>query len=167
MNILVKHPRSGLLPTVLYDRNCCILTIKGTSQPKLTKEGPSGEGKETVINTNVVMDSEAMSGLRDPSVFSWLLRAWSMVIMPMRCDFNGKKASADSEERSVSAGIRHLHRSPGQEDTKVVRQGQVDSYYGRFCEMVEMGLQGRVIDLDEVGLEHEADDEKEQKARYE
>ena len=69
----------------------------------MTKEGPSGEGKETVIKTNVVMDSEAMSGLRDPSVLSWLLRAWSMVIMPMRCDFNGKKASADSEERSVSA----------------------------------------------------------------
>src|SRR6218665_524497 len=45
-------------------------------------------------------------------MFSWLLRAWSMVIMPMICDFNGKKASSDSEERSVSAGSRHLHRSP-------------------------------------------------------
>src|SRR6218665_366283 len=55
MSIIVKHPiyRSGLLPTVLYDRNCRILTIKGTSQPKLTKEEPSGEGKETVIKTNV------------------------------------------------------------------------------------------------------------------
>jgi len=35
----------------------------------LTKEGPSGEGKETVIKINVVMDAEAMSGLRDPSVY--------------------------------------------------------------------------------------------------
>ncbi|PGH38994.1 MAG: hypothetical protein CRN43_11775 [Candidatus Nephrothrix sp. EaCA] len=46
-----------------------VFTIKGTSQPKLTKEGPSGEGKDTVIKTNVVMDAEAMSGLRDPSVY--------------------------------------------------------------------------------------------------
>lgn len=87
--------------------------------------------------------------------------------MPMRCDFNGTKASADSEERSVSVGSRHLHRSPGQEDTKVVRQGQMDSYYERFCETVAMGLPGRVIDLDVAGLEHEADDEKEERARYE
>ena len=89
--------------------------------------------------------------------------------MPMRCDFNGTKASADSEERSVSVGSRHLHRSPGQEDTNVVRQGQMDSYmyYERFCETVAMGLSGRVIDLDVAGLEHEADDEKEERARYE
>src|SRR6218665_524533 len=90
-----------------------------------------------------------------------------MVIMPMRCDFNGTKASADSEERSVYVSSRHLHRSPGQEDTKVVRQGQMDSYYERFCETVAMGLPGRVIDLDVAGLEHEADDEKEERARYE
>src|SRR6218665_1134140 len=30
-----------------------------------------------------------------------------------------------------------------------------------------MGLPGRVIDLEVVGLEHEADDEKEERARYE
>src|SRR6218665_2856567 len=54
-----------------------------------------------------------------------------------------------------------------QEDMKIVRQGQMDSYYERFCEIVEMGLPGRVIDLDEVGLEHEADDEKEERERYE
>ena len=54
-----------------------------------------------------------------------------------------------------------------QEDMKIVRQGQMDSYYERFCEIVEMGLPGRVIDLDEVGLEHEVDDEKEERARYE
>src|SRR6218665_3179524 len=90
-----------------------------------------------------------------------------MVIMPMRCDFNGTKASADSEERSVSVGSRHLHRSPEQEDMKVVRQGQVDSYYERFCEMMAMGLPGRLIDLDVAGLEHETNDEKEERARYE
>src|SRR6218665_1023662 len=67
----------------------------------------------------------------------------------------------------MSVGSRHLHRSPGQEGTKVVRQGQMDSYYERFCETVAMGLPGRVIDLDVVGLEHEADDEKEERARYE
>ena len=61
MNILVKHLRS--------DSNCRIYNQGGTSQPKLTKEGPSGEGKDTVIKTNVVMDPEAMSGLRDPSVY--------------------------------------------------------------------------------------------------
>ncbi|PGH37173.1 MAG: hypothetical protein CRN43_22745 [Candidatus Nephrothrix sp. EaCA] len=76
-------------------------------------------------------------------------------------------ASADSEEGSVSVGSRHLHRSTGQEDTKVVRQGQMDSYYERFCETVAMGLPGRVIDLDVTGLEHEADDEKEERVRYE
>src|SRR6218665_2560658 len=63
-----------------------------------------------------------------------ILASQSMVILPMRCDFNGTKASADSEERNVFAGIWHLRRSPGQEDTKVVRQGQMDSYYERFCE---------------------------------
>src|SRR6218665_1017835 len=100
-------------------------------------------------------------------ILRYILASQSIVIMPMRCDFNGTKASADSEERSVSVGSRHLHRSPGQEDTKVVRQGQMDSYYERFCEMVAMGLPGRVIDLDVAGLEHEADDEKEERARYE
>src|SRR6218665_3507022 len=100
-------------------------------------------------------------------VLRYILASQSMVIMPMRCDFNGTKASADSEERRVSVGSRHLHRSPGQGDTKVVRQGQMDSYYERFCETVAMGLPGRVIDLDMVGLEHEADDEKEERARYE
>src|SRR6218665_1095970 len=92
----------------------------------------------------------------------YILASQSMVIMPMRCDFNGTKASADSEERSVSVGSRHLHRSPRQEDTKVVRQGQMDRYY----ETVAMGLPGRVIDLDVAGLKHEADDEKEERARY-
>src|SRR6218665_3037923 len=99
-------------------------------------------------------------------ILRYILASQSMVIMPMRCDFNGTKASADSEEISVSVGSRHLHRSPGQEDTKVVRQGQMDSYYERFCERVAMGLPGRVIDLDVAGLEHEADDEKEEGARY-
>src|SRR6218665_3762369 len=61
----------------------------------------------------------------------------------------------------------HLHRSTGQEDTKVVCQGQMDSYYERFSETVAMGLPGRVINLDVAGLEHEADDEKEERARYE
>ena len=51
--------------------------------------------------------------------------------------------------------------------TKVVCKGKMDSYSERFCETVEMGLPGRVIDLDVVGLEHEADDEKEERARYE
>src|SRR6218665_1277449 len=97
-------------------------------------------------------------------ILRYILASQSMVIMPMRCDFNGTKASADSEERSVSVGN---HRSPRQEDTKVVRQGQMDRYYERFCETVAMGLPGRVIDLDVVGLEHEADDEKEERARYE
>src|SRR6218665_649393 len=83
--------------------------------------------------------------------------SFGMVIIPIRCDFNGTKASADSEERSVSVGSRHPHRSPGQEDTKVVRHGQMDNYYERFCETVAMGLPGRVIYLDVVGLEHEAD----------
>src|SRR6218665_2197296 len=100
-------------------------------------------------------------------ILRYILACQRMIIMPTRCDFNRTKASADLEERSVSAGSRHLHRSPGQEDTKVVRQGQMDSYYERFCETVEMGLPGRVIDLDVVGLEHEADDEKEERARYE
>src|SRR6218665_1043672 len=100
-------------------------------------------------------------------ILRYILASQSMVIMPMRCDFNGTKASADSEERSVSVGSRHLHRSPGQEDTKVVCQGQMDSYYERFCETVAMGLPGRVIDLDVTGLEHEADDEKEERVRYE
>ena len=36
-----------------------------------------------------------------------------------------------------------------------------------FFETVAMGLPGRVIDLDVVSLEHEADDEKEERARYE
>jgi len=63
------------------------------------------------------------------------------------CDFNSTKASADSEERSVSTGRQRFHLSPGQEDMKV-RQGQIDSYYERFCETVEMGLPDRVIDLD-------------------
>src|SRR6218665_3248901 len=77
-------------------------------------------------------------------------------------------ASADSEERSVSVGSRHLHRSPGQEDTKVVCQGQMDSYYECFCETVAMGLPGRAIDLDVTGLGHETTDEKkEERARYE
>src|SRR6218665_3904005 len=96
-------------------------------------------------------------------ILRYILASQSMVIMLMRCDFNRTKASADSEERSVSVGIR----SPGQEDTKVVRHGQMDSYYVRFCKSVEMGLPGRMIDLDVVGLEHEADDEKEERARYE
>src|SRR6218665_3091556 len=100
-------------------------------------------------------------------ILRYILASRSMVIMPMRCDFNGTKASADSEERSVSVGSRHLHRSPGQEDTKVVRQGQMDSYYERLCETVAMGLPGRVIDLDVAGLKHEADDEKEERERYE
>src|SRR6218665_3897882 len=100
-------------------------------------------------------------------ILRYILASQSMVIMPMRCDFNGTKASADSEERSVSVGSQHLHRSPGQEDTKVVRQGQMDSYYERFFETVAMGLPRRVIDLDVVGLQHEADDEKEERARYE
>src|SRR6218665_2049334 len=43
----------------------------------------------------------------------------------------------------------------------------MDSYYESFCETVAMGLPGRVIDLDVAGLEHEADDEKEERARYE
>src|SRR6218665_4165904 len=76
-------------------------------------------------------------------ILRYILASQSMVIMPMRCDFNGTKASADSEERSVSVGSRHLHTSPGQEDTKVVRQAQMDSYYERFCETVAMGLPGR------------------------
>src|SRR6218665_3330867 len=101
-------------------------------------------------------------------ILRYILASQSMVTMPMRCDFNGTKASADSEERSVSVGSRHLHRSPGQEDTKVVCQGQMGSYYERFFfETVTMGLPGRVIDLDVVSLEHEADDEKEEMARYE
>src|SRR6218665_1727713 len=94
-------------------------------------------------------------------ILRYILASQSMVIMLMRCDFNGTKASVDSEERRVSAGSRHLHRSPGQEDTKVVRQGQMDSYYERFGETVAMELPGRVIDLDVVCLENEADDEKE------
>src|SRR6218665_1226046 len=100
-------------------------------------------------------------------ILRYILASQSMVIMPMRCDFNGTKVSADSKERSVSVGSRHPHRSPGQEDTKVVRQGQMDSYYERFCETVAMRLPGRVINLDVAGLEHEADDEKEERARYE
>src|SRR6218665_1432542 len=95
-------------------------------------------------------------------ILRYILASQSMVTMPMRCDFNGTKASADSEERSVSVGSRHLHRSPGQEDTKVVRQGQMGSYYERFFETVAMGLPGRVLDLDVVSLQHEADDEKEE-----
>src|SRR6218665_3899123 len=87
-------------------------------------------------------------------ILRYILASQSMVIIPMRCDFNGTKASADLEERSVSVGSRHPHRSPGQEDMKVVRQGQMDSYYERFCETVAMGLPGQVIDLDVVGLEH-------------
>src|SRR6218665_2243882 len=43
----------------------------------------------------------------------------------------------------------------------------MDSYYESFCETVTMGLPGRVIDLDVAGWEHEADDEKEERARYE
>src|SRR6218665_2987474 len=43
----------------------------------------------------------------------------------------------------------------------------MDSYYERFCETVAMALPGRVINLDVAGLEHEADDEKEERARYE
>src|SRR6218665_1337321 len=35
-------------------------------------------------------------------ILRYILASQSMVIMPMRCDFNGTKASADSEERSVS-----------------------------------------------------------------
>src|SRR6218665_2965469 len=100
-------------------------------------------------------------------IHRYILASQSMIIMPMRCDLNGTKASADSEERSVSVGSRHLHRSPRQEDTKVVRQGQMDIYYDRFFETVAMGLPGRVIDLDVVGLEHEAYDEKEERTRYE
>src|SRR6218665_206855 len=98
-------------------------------------------------------------------ILRYILASQNIVIMPMRSDFNGTTASADSEERSVSVGSRHLHRSPGQGDTKVVRQGQMDSYYERFCETVAMGLPGRVIDLDVVGLEHEADDKIEERAR--
>src|SRR6218665_2190268 len=100
-------------------------------------------------------------------ILRYILASQSMVIMPMTCDLNGTKASADSEERSVSVGSRHPHRSPEQEDTKVVRQGQMDSSYERFCETVAMGLPGRVIDLHVAGLEHEAGDEKEERARYE
>src|SRR6218665_2330784 len=99
-------------------------------------------------------------------ILRYILASQSRVIMPMRCNFNGTKASADSEERGVSVGRRHLHRSPGEEDMKVVRQGQMGSYYERFFETVAMGLPSRVIDLDVVGLEHKADDEKE-RARYE
>src|SRR6218665_294424 len=99
-------------------------------------------------------------------ILRYILASQSMVIMPMKCDFNGTNAAADSEERSVSVGSRHLHRSPGQEDTKVVRQGQMDSYYKRFFETVAMGLSGRVIDLDVVNLEHDADDKKEKRVRY-
>ena len=43
----------------------------------------------------------------------------------------------------------------------------MDSYYERFCETVAIGLPCRVIDLDVAGLGHEADDEKEERARYE
>src|SRR6218665_1910024 len=100
-------------------------------------------------------------------ILRYILEFQSMVMLPMRCDFNGTKASADSEERSVSVGSRHLHGSPGQEDTKVVRQGQMDSYCERFCETVAMGLPGRVIDLDVAALEHEADYQKNKRARYE
>src|SRR6218665_2005231 len=110
------------------------------------------------------MDTEAMSGLRDSSVYLGF-SGHGHNANEMR--FQRTKPSADSEERSVSAGSRHLHRSPGQDDTKVVCQDQMDSYHARFCETVEMGLPGRVIDLDVVGLEHEADDEKEERARYE
>ena len=67
MNILVKNPRSGLLPTVLYELS--YLQSRARVNQKLTKEGPSGEGKETVIKINVVMDAEAMSGLRNHSVY--------------------------------------------------------------------------------------------------
>src|SRR6218665_3172041 len=86
-------------------------------------------------------------------ILRYILASQSMVIMPMRCDFNGTKDSADSEERmSVSVGSRHLHRRPGQEDTKVVRQGQMGSYYERFFETVAMGLPGRVRDLNMAGV---------------
>ena len=49
---------------------------------------------------------------------------------------------------------------------KVVHQGQMDSYYARFCETVEMGLPGRVTDLDVVGEEHEVDNEEEERVGY-
>src|SRR6218665_2009354 len=100
-------------------------------------------------------------------ILRYILASQSMVIMPVRCDFNGTKASTDSEERSVSIGSRHLHRSPGQEDTKVVRQGQMDSYCERFCETVAMGLPGRVINLDVAGFGHKGGGEKKERERYE
>src|SRR6218665_3920573 len=50
---------------------------------------------------------------------------------------------------------------------KVVNTRQMESYYERFCETVQMGLSGRVIDLDVVGEEHEMDDEEEDRAGYE
>src|SRR6218665_942809 len=81
--------------------------------------------------------------------------------------FPAKGVRSPKSLGTAAVGSRHLHRSPGQEDKEVVRQGQMDSYYERFCETVAMGLPGRVIDLDVAGLEHEADEEKEERARYE
>src|SRR6218665_280905 len=92
MNILVKHPRSGLLPTVLYE----LSYLQSRAR---------------------VNESWMQKQCRVFGIHRYILASQSIVIMPMRCDFNGTKASADSEERSVYAGSRHLHRSPGQEDT--------------------------------------------------
>src|SRR6218665_1572318 len=49
---------------------------------------------------------------------------------------------------NVSAGSQGLRRSQEEGDVKVVRQGQTNSYYERFCETKKMGLPGRVIDFD-------------------
>src|SRR6218665_1616766 len=134
MNILVKHLRS--------DSNCRIYN-QGHESTKIDQRRTIRLRERDCNQDKRCHGCRSNVGSSGSFGISWLLRAWSMVIMPMRCDFNGTKASAESEERSVSVGSRHLHRSPGQEDTKVVRQGQMDSYYERFCETVAMGLPGR------------------------
>lgn len=70
------------------------------------------------------------------------------------------RANKRTNKINVSAGSQGLRRSQEEGDVKVVRQGQTNSYYERFCETEKMGLPGRVIDFD-VMEGHRVDDEEE------
>src|SRR6218665_3647845 len=69
-------------------------------------------------------------------------------------------ANKRTNKINVSAGSQGLRLSQEEGDVKVVRQGQTNTYYERFCETEKMGLPGRVIDFDVMEV-HRVDDEEE------
>src|SRR6218665_2968595 len=100
--------------------------------------------------------AEALTARLRLGTFSWIVTRDSYTKF-----LNFQPWSRPTGQRSAAHQWAAAHR------LRTAGLGQMDSYYERFCETVAMGLTGRVIDLDVAGLEHEADGEKEERARYE